>query len=79
MKRKITKKLTFENPAKCLIVAFWIDGEIVCIQCLTEKEKKENALMEDIIYRRNVEDPTLNACDRCAQPLHGDFSGNCHG
>ena len=69
MIKNIIKKLIFENPPNCLIAGFWIDGEIVCLQCLTEEEKKQNATLEDIIYRKEVEDPAFAACDRCAQAL----------
>ena len=79
MKRNIARKVMSENPSNCPIVGFWINGEIVCLQCLTEEEKKQNATLEDIIHRKEVEDPALDACDRCAQSLHRDFSGDCHG
>ena len=71
----ITKKLNSANPSNSLIVGFWIDGEVVCLRCLGEEEKKQPITGEDIIYRKDVEDPGLNSCDRCARPLFRDSSG----
>jgi len=71
---KIAKKLNSANPFSPFIVGFWIDGEIVCLRCLTEEEKKQPITGEDIIYRKDAEDPSVNACDRCARPLFRDSS-----
>ena len=66
----VTDKVRFENPPNGNILGFWIDGEIVCLQCITEEEKKHQTMRGDIIYRKDVEDnPSFDACDRCVRPL----------
>ena len=69
----ITKKLNSVNPSNNKILGFWIDGEIVCLQCLTEEEKKQQTMRGDTIFRKDVED-RLNSCDRCARALSRDVS-----
>jgi len=59
----VTNKVRYENPPNANILGFWIDGEIVCLQCITEEEKKQQTKRGDIIYRKYAEENDL-FCDR---------------
>ena len=54
------------------IVGFWLDGEVICLQCISQEEKEQSTAGEDIIYRKDVEYNELAFCNRCERPLIRD-------
>ncbi len=55
------------------IVGFWVVDDIVCLHCITEKEKRKAAKSkEDVVHYQDVKRGDFSFCDRCKRPLIRD-------